>query len=43
MDKLTKDIIFILFKEAATADKLVYIFLRDILTEHTLPEELITD
>ena len=43
VDRLTKDIIFILFKEAATADKLVYIFLRDILAEHTLPEELITD
>ena len=27
MDRLIKDIIFILFKETATADKLVYIFL----------------
>ena len=27
VDKLIKDIIFILFKEAATADKLIYIFL----------------
>ena len=27
VDRLTKDIIFILFKEAATTDKLVYIFL----------------
>ena len=27
VDRLTKDIMFILFKEAATADKLVYIFL----------------
>ena len=27
MDRLIKDIIFILFKEAATADKLAYVFL----------------
>ena len=27
VDRLIKDIIFILFKEAATADKLIYIFL----------------
>ena len=27
VDRLTKDIIFILFKEAAIADKLMYIFL----------------
>ena len=27
VDRLIKDIIFILFKEAATANKLVYIFL----------------
>ena len=27
MDRLIKDVIFILFKEAATANKLAYIFL----------------
>ena len=27
VDRLIKDIIFILFKEAATADKLIYVFL----------------
>ena len=27
VDRLIKDIIFILFKEAATANKLIYIFL----------------
>ena len=27
VDRLIKDIMFILFKEAATADKLVYVFL----------------
>ena len=43
MDRLTKDIIFILFKEAATTNKLAYVFLRDILTKYALPEELITD
>ena len=43
MDRLTKDIIFILFKKAATADKLTCVFLQDILTEHALPEELIID
>ena len=43
MDRLIKDIIFIPFKEAATADKLIYIFLRDIFAEHALSEKLITD
>ena len=43
VDRLIKDIIFILFKEVATADKLIYIFLWDILAEHTLSEELIID
>ena len=43
MDKLIKDIIFILFKEAATVNKLIYIFLRDILAEHVLPDKLIID
>ena len=43
VDRLIKDIIFILFKEALNADKLAYIFLRNIITEHILPEELITD
>ena len=43
VDRLIKDIIFILFKEIATADKLAYIFLQDILTKHALPEELIID
>ena len=43
VDRLIKDIMFILFKEAATANELIYIFLRDILAEHTLSEELIID
>ena len=43
VDKLIKDIIFILFKEAATADELAYIFLRDILAEHALLNKLIID
>ena len=43
VDRLIKDIIFILFKRAATADKLAYIFLRDILAEHALPDKLIID
>ena len=43
VDRLTKDIIFIPFKEIATADELAYIFLYNILAEHALLEELITD
>ena len=43
MDRLTKDIIFILFKEAAIANKLTYIFLQNILAEHALPDKLIMD
>ena len=43
VDRLIKDIIFILFKEVATADKLAYIFLGDILAEHALLDKLITD
>ena len=43
VDRLIKDIIFILFKEAAIVNKLTYIFLQDILAEHTLSEELIID
>ena len=43
VDRLTKDVMFILFKEAATANKLIYIFLRDILAEHILSDKLIID
>ena len=43
IDRLIKDIIFILFKEAVTADELIYIFLRNIITEYILSEELIID
>ena len=43
VDRLIKDIIFILFKEAATANKLIYIFLWDILAEHALLDKLIMD
>ena len=43
VDKLTKDVIFISFKETAIADKLAYIFLQDILAEHALLDKLIID
>ena len=43
VDKLTKDIMFIPFKEAATANELAYVFLRDILTEYALLDKLIID
>ena len=43
VDRLIKDVIFILFKEAATANKLIYIFLWDILAEHALLDKLIMD
>ena len=43
VDRLIKDVIFILFKEAATVNKLIYIFLQDILAEHILLDKLITD
>ena len=41
VDRLIKNIMFILFKEVAITDELAYIFLRDILAEYILPEELI--
>ena len=41
VDRLTKDIIFILFKEVITVDKLIYIFLRNIVAEYILLEKLI--
>ena len=43
VDRLTKDVMFIPFKEAATADKLAYIFLWDVLAEHALLDKLIID
>ena len=43
VDRLIKNIIFIPFKESVNADKLVYIFLRSIVLEYTLPNKLITD
>ena len=43
VDKLTKDVIFILFKETAITDELAYIFLQDILAEHALLDKLIID
>ena len=43
VDRLTKNVMFILFKEAATADELAYIFLQDILAEHALSDKLIMD
>ena len=41
VDRLIKDIIFILFKKIFSADKLTYIFLRNIIVEYTLLKELI--
>ena len=43
IDRLIKDVIFILFKEAATANELIYVFLQDILIKHALLDKLITD
>ena len=43
VDRLIRNIIFILFKEIATAEKLMCIFLRNIIAEYTLLEELNID
>ena len=43
MDRLIKDIIFIPFKKALNANKLIYIFLQNIFSEHILPEELVIE
>ena len=43
MDRLTKDIYFIPFIEYATVDNLVYKFLKQIISEYSLPEELISN
>ena len=36
MGRLIKDMIFFLFKEASSADKLMYIFLYNIIAKHAL-------
>lgn len=41
--RLTKYAHFIPYKEASTAEELAYIFLRNILSNHGMPEEIISD
>ena len=43
MDRLIKDMIFIPFMEKADIEELVYVFLKWIMAEYSLPEELIID
>jgi hypothetical protein len=42
-DRLTKYTYIILYLEASTAEDLVYAFLRIIITNHSAPEEMISD
>ena len=42
-DRLTKYRYFIPYKEASSAEKLAYMFLRVIAANHGLPEEIISD
>lgn len=42
-DRLTKFGHFIPYKEATTAEELSYVFLKTIISEHGLPDELISD
>jgi hypothetical protein len=42
-DRLTKYIYIILYLEASTAEDLVYIFFRVIITNYSVPEEMISD
>ena len=43
VNKLIKNIIFNLFKEASNADRFIYIFLWNVITEHTLLKKLVID
>ncbi|KAL2104492.1 hypothetical protein VUR80DRAFT_344 [Thermomyces stellatus] len=43
VDRLTKYSYFIPFQEASDATQLAYVFLRTIVANHHLPEEIITD
>ena len=42
-DQFIKYTVFISFKESTTAEELVYIFLRWIVSNHGMPKEIITD
>jgi hypothetical protein len=43
IDRLTKYVYFISYKEGLTAEELVYIFNRNIITNYGIPEEIISD
>ncbi|KAI7909302.1 hypothetical protein M9X92_011710 [Pyricularia oryzae] len=43
VDKLTKYAYFLLYKESSNAEKIAYIFLRVIVSNYGLPENIITD
>jgi hypothetical protein len=42
-DRLTKYAYFILYKEGSTAEELIYIFNRNIIINHGIPEEIISN
>jgi hypothetical protein len=43
IDRLTKYAYFISYKEGLTAEKLAYIFNRNIITNYRIPEEIINN
>jgi hypothetical protein len=43
MDRLTKYIYIILYLEVNTAENLAYIFLRVVIANYSVPEEMISD
>ena len=43
IDRLTKYTYILLYKEASIVEDLAYIFLRTIVTNYSLPKEIISD
>jgi Integrase core domain len=43
VDRLTKAAYFILYKEGSDAKQLAYAFTRDVVRQHSILEEIITD
>jgi hypothetical protein len=43
MDRLTKYMILVPYKESSTAEELAYAFLKEVVASHGIPEEIISD
>ncbi|KAJ0315015.1 hypothetical protein COL922a_013843, partial [Colletotrichum nupharicola] len=43
MDRLTKYAYFILYKESSNAEEFAYTFLKNIIANHSVPKEIMSD